>query len=721
MKKYLLIIILILIIGLIMPDLAYAKLPVIDLISSALDGIEEKVGPIMFMLFQIIFAYIIGIIVLFIAIRLLEWIVLGQIEWINFGEESMVAVGFDFTSGLANIFIILMLLIIAFATILKIENYQAKKLLPKLIIVALLLNFSLVFVGMVIDVSNILFQTVLGGNERLIGDVMWRLVVSSHNLITMIFTTFGTAIIGWAAPFIGIGYQIAVITGFIGVILPSIITWIPLIIVTFLMIIVLFSFVLLFSFRIFVLQILAILSPLAFLCYIWPSTKKYFDDWLKWFIEWAFMGVQALFFLLLGLAMANDLKPSENLPNFLPEELLIFSFDDLFIFYFFLAVYLILVLLVLRKTMPIGAQAIIDGAKSVGKIALPAAAGYVGTRAMNWAKNAAKKGDEAEKTIKEKEKTGGKAFSREWFAKRKLESQKGVGNWANRALILAGTTAGHERNKEINEGVAGLEKEYGKDVENALKVMASRFKFLTSNQKAACLAYVNKQKGAKGVDKFIDQFGDQQFRQTFDALPDHMIEDIVKNKPDLTTNSNTAHRVQRVMFSKGFKKDENGKYEKDLQTLIDLKIKINGEGIEEILASGNETKITQVKQEVLYKKIFGELNSEDIKNLTSKIINDENWQKMAAKYMSPNLLIKMAETHGPSAANKIIEQINKGNINEIARINSGMLKIGHTSGGQAAGLATFKDLEGKKRIQQAKQQKNKQSNTGESYEHGAGI
>lgn len=50
-----------------------------------------------------------------------------------------------------NIFFILILLIIAFATIFNIKNYKASDLLPKLIIAALLINFSLVIAVWVID------------------------------------------------------------------------------------------------------------------------------------------------------------------------------------------------------------------------------------------------------------------------------------------------------------------------------------------------------------------------------------------------------------------------------------------------------------------------------------------------------------------------------------------------------------------------------------------
>src|SRR3989344_3987006 len=55
-----------------------------------------------------------------------------------------------------NIWFILILLIIAIGTILRPQSYQAKKLLPTLIMVALVINFSLPITGFIIDISNVI-------------------------------------------------------------------------------------------------------------------------------------------------------------------------------------------------------------------------------------------------------------------------------------------------------------------------------------------------------------------------------------------------------------------------------------------------------------------------------------------------------------------------------------------------------------------------------------
>ena len=72
----------------------------------------------------------------------------------KFTDAEVVKMGWKITRDLTNMFFVLILLVIAFATILRIETYGMKSLLPKLIIVALLINFSLVLAGVVFPSTN---------------------------------------------------------------------------------------------------------------------------------------------------------------------------------------------------------------------------------------------------------------------------------------------------------------------------------------------------------------------------------------------------------------------------------------------------------------------------------------------------------------------------------------------------------------------------------------
>lgn len=91
---------------------------------------------------------------------------------IGFGNHrDIIEFGWEMTRNFSNMLFILFMIVIAFATILRIEQYGVKQLLPKVIMIALLINFSLVISYTIIDFSNILARsfineakTAAGGN-----------------------------------------------------------------------------------------------------------------------------------------------------------------------------------------------------------------------------------------------------------------------------------------------------------------------------------------------------------------------------------------------------------------------------------------------------------------------------------------------------------------------------------------------------------------------------
>ncbi|MDO8600783.1 MAG: hypothetical protein Q7R73_04265 [bacterium] len=100
-----------------------------------------------------IVAWFLGVTILPLAAAFLEHAVNINI-FHNLAATPFVIVGWSITRDVANIFFIFFVLWMALATIFQFENYSAKRLLPKLIVVALLVNFSLPIGVFVIDVSN---------------------------------------------------------------------------------------------------------------------------------------------------------------------------------------------------------------------------------------------------------------------------------------------------------------------------------------------------------------------------------------------------------------------------------------------------------------------------------------------------------------------------------------------------------------------------------------
>ncbi|MBI3273595.1 MAG: type IV secretion system protein [Candidatus Colwellbacteria bacterium] len=76
-----------------------------------------------------------------------------------FSDITILQNGWKIVRDVMNSFFVLILFIIAIATILQLESYAWKQLLPWFIIIALLVNFSFVLSGVVIDFSNVLGRT----------------------------------------------------------------------------------------------------------------------------------------------------------------------------------------------------------------------------------------------------------------------------------------------------------------------------------------------------------------------------------------------------------------------------------------------------------------------------------------------------------------------------------------------------------------------------------
>ena len=70
-------------------------------------------------------------------------------------QRAVVEIGWKVIRDFSNMFFILIMVVIAFATILRFEKYGIKQILPKVIIIALLINFSLVICYVIIDFSDI--------------------------------------------------------------------------------------------------------------------------------------------------------------------------------------------------------------------------------------------------------------------------------------------------------------------------------------------------------------------------------------------------------------------------------------------------------------------------------------------------------------------------------------------------------------------------------------
>lgn len=177
---------------------------------------------------------------------------------------------------IANIIFVIILLIVIFSQVtgLGLTNYGIKKVLPTLVIVAVLVNISFILCQLAVDVTNIVGDAIQTLLNDMAGKINYASSVGFGEGLGKILDSVGLTIAG--VSIVGGGFALA--GGFnIG---SALILILATVITCFFSVV--FFFVVLAVRKAGVL-ILVVLSPAAIVCYALPNTKKYFDKWLKLF------------------------------------------------------------------------------------------------------------------------------------------------------------------------------------------------------------------------------------------------------------------------------------------------------------------------------------------------------------------------------------------------------------------------------------------------------
>jgi len=203
-----------------------------------------------------------------------NWL-LGMIERILIVDVNQDGVirGWAIVRNTANIMLILVLLFIALfnVTRFQIDYYNAKILIPRLVLAAIGINFSFVMSKAIVDTANIMTSYFIGQTQ-------------ATNLLdfnSIIFLSGGGIVIGGIllAVFFLKLFVVIVAGVAVGILLA----------------------VLLFRFA--VLYVLTIFSPLVFLFGVLPFTRGLTSQWWTYMIKWAFMGTVASLILMAGAAI----------------------------------------------------------------------------------------------------------------------------------------------------------------------------------------------------------------------------------------------------------------------------------------------------------------------------------------------------------------------------------------------------------------------------------
>lgn len=176
----------------------------------------------------------------------------------------------SFFQGMANVLFVILFLVVIFSQLtgVGIDNYGIKKIMPKLIVVAILINLSYLLCVLCVDLSNIvgnglhnLFDNLPTGSPdgsvaAALGSGAGATAITS---VILLAGLGGGALVTWKNPAI----LISLLIGALGVVIA-----------------IFFVFVLL-AMREAAVVVLTVISPLAFACYMLPNTKKMYDKWLK--------------------------------------------------------------------------------------------------------------------------------------------------------------------------------------------------------------------------------------------------------------------------------------------------------------------------------------------------------------------------------------------------------------------------------------------------------
>ncbi|MDO8626655.1 MAG: hypothetical protein Q7K39_04385 [Candidatus Magasanikbacteria bacterium] len=198
-------------------------------------------------------------------------------------DSTTVNIGWVMVRDITNMFFVVVLLIIAFGTILGIEQYEWKKLIVKFVLAAILVNFSRIICGLFIDASQIVMNTFVNG----------IVATAGGNLINMFNlgsiwrfkgTTEGSNI---TEP--GVFTASVAAAVFAGMLMMT-----------------LAIFVFMLTARLVRLWVLIVLSPLAFVLSAIPLTQKFSSQWWTEFGDDLVTGPVLLFFIWLSFVSLTN-------------------------------------------------------------------------------------------------------------------------------------------------------------------------------------------------------------------------------------------------------------------------------------------------------------------------------------------------------------------------------------------------------------------------------
>ena len=587
------------------------------------------------------------------------------------GTNTFIGIGWELSRNLAETVIVVALIAIGLGVALRI--FEAKKALITLIGVAIIIPFTPVICGLIIDAGNIITNTFLEAGavsglgqisnelanvgELLKGKISWEGMISfiSGELLgELVMFTFVTFLNG-------------LIIGLYGI---------------------------LFFVRYTALWILVILSPLAYGFYILPQTRHYFKKWWEQLISWSIVGVAGSFFIYLAAIANNAIMKDKNLMNFSGGlgGLILSSH----ILYFLVPITILIIGLIAATTGSAeGAKMIVNFAKKKGTGYAKQGAGFMSRRIL--ASKGAQKAMGRLQNLRNVEKTS-------------LEQK--IGKKGKIGKGIAGASYWARRNVGMGTGfLATKGMEISTDYQNKdIMEQKSTFAKIYANNRGKLLAEEPMfESGKIARDLQLSEWGlysknnkDQQLRGALriaDKSPQEL-KGVVTKSPSLANEK----EIQRHL-AKGKKYDDAkatilGTHSATDQNSInkagvfDLNNITKGENAfnSNLTARGfDSNQISEIKKqrqklvdkaaEITKQEVVKSIKPKDIDDIPASAFEEEWFKKSMVSHMPANTIRNTMDKMGGDYGDKLMDIAGK-NIEQVAKTNPQFLMHPYTPAGE---------------------------------------
>lgn len=191
-------------------------------------------------------------------------------------SDSGVHTGWSQFRDIANIAFIIVILVVVLSQVtgIGLTNYSIKKMLPTIIVMAVLVNMSFIICQLAVDISNIAGNAIY----NLFHEVMAK-PVFAEAAVDYGFGKVFASIMSFISVTVVVTGGITIASGNIG-------AWlIPILLAAISAAFSIFFFFMVLAIRQAGVLILVVVSPLAIICYALPNTKSFFDRWKKLFVS----------------------------------------------------------------------------------------------------------------------------------------------------------------------------------------------------------------------------------------------------------------------------------------------------------------------------------------------------------------------------------------------------------------------------------------------------